>query len=146
MQAGVSHDATPQSLVSTTTAPTTVLQLLCCEFCHLHRQERGVGYTCSALLGVILGDSLTAIATGLSSWDGGPAVAKASVPVFTVAPATASVPSAARRCHHLDKQETSMQCGRLLAHKHVAWHKIESNQPAVLVPHALYKLPSSRID
>jgi len=61
----------------------------------------GVGYTCSALLGVILGDSLIAIATGLSSWDGGPAVAKASVPVFTVTPATASVISAARGFLHL---------------------------------------------
>ena len=145
MQAGVSHDATPQSLVSTTTAPTTVLQLLCCEFCHLHRQERGVGYTCSALLGVILGDSLTAIATGLSSWDGGPAVAKASVPVFTVAPATPSVPSAARHFHHLIQQETSMQCCRLPAHQHVAWQRIESNQPAVLMTHAFFKLTFSII-
>ena len=59
-----------------------------------------MGYTCSALLGVVLGDGLIAIATGVSSWDGGPAVAKASVPVFTIAPATSSDPSAARHSHH----------------------------------------------
>ena len=87
-----------------------------------------MGYTCSALLGVVLGDGLIAIATGVSSWDGGPAVAKASVPVFTVAPAPASVSSAARHCHHFnsggrrnqEEQKTSMQCCRLLAHQREA--------------------------
>ncbi len=112
-----------------TAARTTALQLLCCEICDVHRQVwRGCGCTCSALLDVVLGDRLIAIATGLSSWDGCPAVAKASVPVFTVAPATVSVLSAARHCHHLNsagkkeqaEQKTSMQCCRLLAHQREA--------------------------
>ncbi len=145
MPAGASHNAMSQSLVRTMTAPTTGLQLLCCDSCDLHKQDKELGHTCSALLGVILGDSLIAIATGLSSWDGGPAVAKASVPVFTVAPATPSVPSAARHFHHLIQQETSMQCCRLPAHQRVAWQRIESNQPAVLMTHAFFKLTFSII-
>lgn len=63
-----------------------------------------MGYTCSALLSLILGDSLFAVATGVSSRDGGPAVAKAPVSVFAVAPAAASVPSGARHVHHLVQQ------------------------------------------